>query len=168
MLDLTKIKIINKVTLDQSFQLDLKKYNHKDILALNNLYVKGTIGFNLVNNLEVDLEVTGDMTISDSVTLEEIILPIKVQIKEEYEENSLDLQEYYEKEQNILDIMEILWENIVLEVPISYTKSQDIKLSGNGWSFGSLEANNDNIDPRLAKLAEIWDKREENNNGSSF
>ena len=167
MVDLTKLKVINKINFDQDFQFDLEKYSNKDILALNNLHIKGTIDFNLSNNLEVNLEITGEMTIKDSVTLEEIEIPLKFQINEEYEENYLDLQEYYEKEQNILDIMEILWENIVLEVPISFTKSKDVQLSGDGWSFGSL-TNNDNIDPRFAKLAAILDEREEKNNGSSF
>jgi len=64
------------------------------------------------------------------------------------------LQDYYKKEQNILDIMTILWENIVLEVPIRLTKTENMQLSGDGWSMGDNKIKDD-IDPRLAKLTEL-------------
>ena len=35
--------------------------------------------------------------------------------------------------QNMLDIIELLWENIILEVPISLTKSPNLELKGDGW-----------------------------------
>ena len=64
--------------------------------------------------------------------------------------------------------MAILWENIVLEVPISLTKTHDANLSGEGWQLGENKNNEDNIDPRLAKLAQILDERKEWNYGSTF
>ncbi len=158
--NLNKIKLNDVVNLDQDFVIDLNKYHHEDILSLENLHVKGSIRFNVINNLEINLVVTGTMYIKDSITLEPIASPIDGEINEEYSLDEPFLQDYYEKEQNVLDIMEILWENIVLEVPISLTKAQDVNLTGDGWSFGSLESNN-NIDPRLAKLADILDERKE-------
>ncbi|MDE5539789.1 MAG: DUF177 domain-containing protein, partial [Bacilli bacterium] len=80
---------------------------------------------------------------------------------EEYSLDSEYFKEYYEKEQNILDIKRILWENIVLEVPMRITKNEDVKMSGDGWSLGGSENKNDNIDPRLEKLKMLLDEGEE-------
>ena len=68
------------------------------------------------------------------------------------EENS---NEFYEKNKNILDINEFLWENIVLEVPISLTKKSGTNIKGNGWELNK-KSNEEEIDPRLAKLNEIF------------
>ena len=61
---------------------------------------------------------------------------------------------------NILDIIPILWENIVLEVPIRLTTSDNVKLSGDGWSLNADDNDFDDIDPRLAKLKEVLDRKE--------
>ena len=63
--------------------------------------------------------------------------------------------------------MKILWENIVLEVPISYTKTKNVSLSGDGWQFTD-EEKNEECDPRLAKLKQIFDQGKEWKYGSSF
>ena len=62
-------------------------------------------------------------------------------------------------EQNMLDIMELLWQNIVLEVPISITKEKDAHLSGEGWELNNNKE--DNIDPRLAELSKLLDEGKE-------
>ncbi len=158
--DLTHILISDKVVLDQDFAIDLNVYHNDAIIDLKNLHVKGNIFYNQSDNLELDLVVSGVMVLNDSVTLDKIDYDFKSIIQDEYDTNTKDFKEYYEKEQNILDIMRILWENIVLEVPISKTVTEDVSLSGDGWSFGKTNIN-DNIDPRFAKLAELLDERKE-------
>ncbi|MCM1053765.1 MAG: hypothetical protein NC483_07330, partial [Ruminococcus sp.] len=128
--NLNSIRVKDIVNLDQDFVIDLNKCHHEDIIGLDNLHVKGFIKFNVVDNLEINLVVTGTMFIKDSITLDTIESPINGEIIEEYSLEDPFLQEYYEKEQNVLDIMEILWENIVLEVPISLTNAKDVNLSG--------------------------------------
>ncbi len=155
-----KININNltdKVYLDEDFTFDKNIYDNKDIVALNNLHVKGYVGYNTIDNLEIDLNVTGKMVLKDSVTLDNIDYPLDLKIKEEYEVNEEFLKEYTKTEQKTLDIMKILWENIVLEVPIRLTTVNDAHMFGDGWSLGE-EPKNDEIDPRLAKLTNLWDK----------
>ena len=77
-----------------------------------------------------------------------------------------------EKDQNelkTLDIMDILWQNIVLEVPISYRKdpNKTYSLSGDGWEL--VDEERKKLDPRLAPLLELLEKEgKEWNHGSSF
>ena len=149
------------VTYDNDFVIDADTYKEVGILDLKNLHVTGDISLNSVSMLAVNLTVTGIMVIPDSVTTEPVDYPFTSKIEEEYDINDEFFLEYYQKEQNILDIMKILWENIVLEVPMRFTVTKDAHLSGDGWSLGEDENKDDQIDPRLAKLAELLDNGKE-------
>jgi len=160
-IDLNRIKINDRITFNQDFDIDSNIYQNDNIKGLKNLHVEGYIHYNSAEILEIKLNLAGIMLLTDSVTLDIIENPFNIEIDEEYSLNDEYFKEYYEKEQNILDIMAILWENIVLEVPISLTHAKDLEISGDGWSMGCIENKEDNIDPRLAKLAELLDERKE-------
>ena len=149
------------VTYDNDFVIDADTYKEVGILDLKNLHVTGDISLNSVSMLAVNLTVTGIMVIPDSVTTEPVDYPFTSKIEEEYDINDENFLEYYQKEQNILDIMKILWENIVLEVPMRFTVTKDAHLTGDGWSLGEDKNKDDQIDPRLAKLAELLDNGKE-------
>ena len=149
------------VTYDNDFVINADTYKEVGILDLKNLHVTGDISLNSVSMLAVNLTVTGIMVIPDSVTTEPVEYPFTSKIEEEYDINDENFLEYYQKTQNILDIMKILWENIVLEVPMRFTLAKDAHLSGDGWSLGEEENKDDQIDPRLAKLAELLDNGKE-------
>ena len=148
------------VTYDNDFVINADTYKEVGILDLKNLHVTGDISLNSVSMLAVNLTVTGIMVIPDSVTTEQIDYPFTSKIEEEFDINDENFLEYYQKSQNILDIMKILWENIVLEVPMRFTATEDAHLSGDGWSLGLDKNKEDNIDPRLAKLSELLDRKE--------
>lgn len=149
------------VTYDNDFTIDVDVYQNVGIIDLKKLHVTGDISLNSVSMLAVNLTITGIMVIPDSVTNEPVEYPFTSKIEEEYDINDENFLEYYQKEQNILDIMKILWENIVLEVPMRFTVTKDAHLSGDGWSLGEEENKDDQIDPRLAKLAELLDNGKE-------
>ena len=53
------------------------------------------------------------------------------------EESEL-LGKFLTNSQNTLDILAVLWENIVLEVPLRFTKVRDLsKFHGDGWKLVS-------------------------------
>ena len=160
-MELNLAELTNKsVTYDTDFTIDVDVYQNVGILDLKNLHVTGDISLNSVSMLAVNLTVTGIMVIPDSVTTEPVDYPFTSKIEEEYDINDENFLEYYQKEQNILDIMKILWENIVLEVPMRFTTTEDAHLSGDGWSLGEDKNKDDQIDPRLAKLSELLDRKE--------
>ncbi len=148
------------VNYDEDFHIDPSLYSSVGILDLKNLHVSGSVHLNSLSMLVVNLTVTGIMVLPDSVTNEPIDYPFTCKIDEEFDINDENFLEYYQKSQNILDIMKILWENIVLEVPMRFTKTEDAHLSGDGWSLGE-DKNKDNIDPRFAKLVELLDNGKE-------
>ena len=161
-MELNLAELTNKsVTYDNDFVINADTYKEVGIIDLKNLHVTGDISLNSVSMLAVNLTITGIMVIPDSVTTEPVDYPFTSKIEEEYDINDEFFLEYYQKEQNILDIMKILWENIVLEVPMRFTLAKDAHLSGDGWSLGEDKNKDDQIDPRLAKLAELLDNGKE-------
>lgn len=148
------------VTYDQDFTIDPSLYQKIGILDLKQCHVTGSIFLNSASMLVFDLTIEGVMVLPDSVTADPIPYPFTSKISEEYDLNDENFLETYQKSQNILDIMKILWENIVLEVPMRFTTTKDARLSGDGWSLGEDKNKDDQIDPRLAKLSELLDRKE--------
>ena len=121
------------IEVDSFVTFDKEIYHHSDIVDLKNVWVNGTISFNESDELECNFKVKGDMVLEDSISLKEVLYPFSCEICEKIEEN----EEIFE---NRLDILPILWENIVLEVPLKFTKEEDLsKFSGDGWKIISEE-----------------------------
>ena len=160
-LNLAQLSNGEVVEYNQDFSIDSNLYQSVGILDLKDLHVEGNIYLNSASMIVIHLTITGIMVIPDSVTTEPIDYPFTSKIDEEFDINDENFLEYYQKTQNILDIMKILWENIVLEVPMRFTLAKDAHLSGDGWSLGEDKNKDDQIDPRLAKLAELLDNGKE-------
>lgn len=136
--------------LDEDITFPEEFYENTDIIRLEDIHVVGDVFYNLSDEIEANIRITGKMILKDAITLEEISKNLDVNIAEILEKTA----KYYKKEQNTLDKLEFLWENIVLEVPISLTKSSGINLKGEGWELNRDEE--DDINPELAKLKDIF------------
>lgn len=143
------------VCIDQKFTIPKEFYLDMPIKGIEDVYVKGKVYINISDEVEVLLDVEGIMYLEDAITLEEVRYPFSFQINEILNEKDDEFQEYLKNSKNILDIIEILWENIVLEVPISVTNASNAQQSGEGWQLNG-EAKREEIDPRMAKLNELF------------
>ena len=148
-LNLLPIKINDTFLIPENF------YENTSIKGLDEVKVNGIIKYNAADEIQINLDVNGDMELIDAVTNEPIKYPFSFQIDEILEENDENLTKYFEKSQNILDIIEFLWENIVLEVPIRVTGSAGVNMKGNGWELNSKNED-DGLDPRFEKLNELF------------
>ena len=108
----------------------------------------GYIRINAADEYETNIDVNGSMELLDSITLEPISYDFSFNIND-------NLDDYLEKDKNLLDIKEFLWQNIVLEVPIRYTKSDAQNLKGENWEVIN-ESKEEEIDPRMAKLNDLF------------
>jgi len=157
-IELAKIPV-NGLKLNECLTFDESYYQNTDILELKNMEITGEIRKNQEQDIFIEATVTGIMVLPDARTLEPIELPLKIEIAEKLDETNETIQEYFEKSKNTLDIMGILWENIVLEVPISITKGTIETTEGNGWEL--VEEKKESIDPRLAPLRKLLDSEKE-------
>ena len=111
----------------------------KRILDLKNAKVEGKIYLDSREEVILECKFKGTMYINDSITLVSIPYNFEIDIEENLNDLRENYQECYKIRQNTLDLKDILWQNIVLEVPISYSKENDAKLKGNGWELISEE-----------------------------
>ena len=125
------------------------------IVKCDDIKVKGRAYYSITNEIVFDCSVEGSFILLDSMDLEEIDYPFSFEISEILSEND---DEKDKNEIKTLDIMDILWQNIVLEVPISVRKNPEKKynLEGEGWELVNEERKK--LDPRLAPLLELLEK----------
>lgn len=156
-IDLNQLASKNIISIDENVDISEDLFKDTNIKNLKNLHLKGQIIASLENELELNLQLTGVMVLEDAYSLELVDYPFTSQIEESIGEDSLKKSQNSE---NTLDITEILWQNIVLEVPISYSKSKKVDaLSGEGWEL--RDENTKKIDSRFAKLTELLEKGKE-------
>ncbi len=136
---------IDEIDITNSYTLDSMYYKNTDIIHLNPINVKGKIyrKENEVGDLVdfIECSINGVMILSDSISLEEVNFPFEIEYNDEIEENC-------KKNENTLDIFCFLWENIVLEVPLQFTKVEDLsKFHGDGWKLISEDELKNNNNP---------------------
>ena len=143
------------VNINEEFTIPEDFYKDTGIKDLSKVKVNGIIKYNAADEIAINLDVSGKMKLNDAITNELIEYPFSIQIDDILEENDENIAKYFEKSQNILDIIEFLWENIVLEVPIRVTNTTGVHLKGQGWELNS-EKKDDGLDPRFEKLNELF------------
>ena len=148
-------ELSNKRSLE--FAYDVLKDNEIDkrIYDLKNARTNGRIYLNSVDEVVLECNFCGTMLIEDSISLELVPYEFNIDIEENLETIEENYEECYEKGKNTLDLKKILWQNIVLEVPISYSMVSDAELKGNGWELINEDRKVDEIDPRLKKLEDL-------------
>ena len=124
---------VNSISLDNKYKIDKDYYKDTEIIDLSDIEVIGNITRreDEDNVLEdyIECSINGTMIIPDSISLEEVEYPFMI-------EYSDILLENWKKSKNTLDIFAFLWENILLEVPLQFTKVRDLsEFHGDGWKL---------------------------------
>ena len=128
----------DSLTIDDTYQVPRPYYENTDVKDLSSIVVKGFLQKREDENIYLDMDVSGSMLIEDSITLEDVWYPFSFKMKE-------NINEIIEKNENTLDLLELLWQNIVLEVPLRYTTVRDYSsYRGDGWKLVSEEELNKN------------------------
>jgi len=134
-IDITELNQNRKDEILIDSEVDIKEeyLTNSEIKKLDNLYLKGVISLDEERDVYLKGNLTGEMTLEDSISLDEINYPFSIEIDEKIEKK----EENYE---NTLDILDVLWQNIVLEVPLRFTNVNDYsKFKGEGWKLLSEE-----------------------------
>ena len=143
------------IVIDEVVSFGEEYIKNTPIQKLDNIEVKGRVYYSVTNEVVLEATVKGSMVLLDAIDLEPIDYPLNLEISEVLSEND---DEKDKNEVKTLDIMDILWQNIVLEVPISIKKDPDKKydLHGDGWEL--IDEESKKVDPRLAPLLELLEK----------
>lgn len=158
-IDLKEIPIRN-INYDGNVEIPKEYYENTGVLDFKNVHLKFSIVTDSNQDDILDLECNGVMVLEDARSLDAVDYPFFITFHEFLNEESEICGRFLTNSQNTLDILSILWENIVLEIPISFTVSDEVKKSSEWYRIGGEESN-DTVDPRLAPLMELLDKEKE-------
>ena len=131
-IDLRKLYALKQLNINADIDLSNCDYSKMNIKEIKSMNITGDARINYEDNIELELDIKGEIIMPCAITLEDVLVPINAHISEEILENTLG-NDFF------LDLFDILWENIVLEVPIRVTKP-GAKLEsqkGNGWEIVS-------------------------------
>lgn len=130
-LSLLHSNFVDEIRIDDDFYFEKEVYQKTDIKYFKSLHVDGVIKRETDDDDFLDLSVSGEMVLADSISLEDVDYPFSFKVEG-------SLKEILGNCPNTLDILEILWENIVLEIPLKFTKVEDLsKFHGDGWCLMS-------------------------------
>lgn len=146
--NLYKIDVNGKIDVDTSF------FKNTDIIRMSTLDVNGFISYD-EELLMLNINVKGDMTLPCSRALKEVKVPINIDIEEEIDENN---EKVVEIVQNRVDIFPIIWQYILMDVPLRVLApdAQNSINGGEGWRLIEEEDDKkEEIDPRLMALSKF-------------
>ena len=135
--------IVKSIEVNEEYSFTLDELKGTDLLKLDNIKVEGEIFKNGLGNIELNLDVEGIMVLPCAMTLKPVNYPFSVQISGEIEELMENFDEISTNFQNSIDILPIIWENILMEIPMRVVsdeaKNSDMKMEGEGWKFVTEE-----------------------------
>ena len=146
MIDLQVLNYKEKIDINENINYDKEIYEGMDIVSLDAIKANGMITLDAEMNYLVNLDVSGKMTLHDSLTNDLVDYPFTIKIEETLE-NSL----------KTLDLNEFLWHYIVLEVPIRFTNSELDTIENENYRVISEEEYNKKNNP----FSDFFIEREE-------
>ena len=157
-IDLTKLiqSQVEEIEIDESIDIPKDLLEGTDIKNISKVKVNGNIIEN-GESYEVNLNISCNLTLVCSVSLNDVNYPINIEINEIISQNGENIEDFCKIINNSIDLVPIIWQNILVEVPIRVV-SPDIEeenIYGDGWKFITKEEENKEIDPRLEKLKDF-------------
>lgn len=151
-LDLTKLIYGNlyKIPVEGEVIVPNEFLEGTEIRKISPVKVSGYLSNN-EEEYELDINITGTMVLPCARTLKDVDYPFNININEvigENNDNSLEII------QNRLEIFPIIWQNILVDVPLRVLApdAKEESLEGDGWRLITQDDKREEIDPRLAKL----------------
>lgn len=156
-IDLLKLRnnIEKIIEINETITFDEDKIKQTDLIDLKNTKIIGEITKDSLENIQIYLKVTGTMILPCAITLEPVNHDFEFEIEENIEDLVVEEQKNSKKVENTIDILPIIWENILMEIPMRVVSenAQPEKLQGDGWKF--ITETTKNTNPELEKLKEL-------------
>ena len=152
-IDITRLKsgIDDKVLINLNYSFSKEQLENTSIIELNNVKINGEIT-NGIKTYHLKLNIDGTMILPCSISLKSTKYPFSINLDDEINEF---LEENIENNQNTIDIFPIIWENILMEIPLKVVNEDlsDVKKEGDGWKF--ITGKEERINPELEKLKDL-------------
>lgn len=156
-IDITKLKnsVVKVIEVDEIANFNEEDIKKADMLDLKDVKVTGQISKNNLDSYNVYLKVSGEMILTCAITLKPVNYPFNIEIDEIFSEDASEMSKKIKKFENTIDILPIVWENILMEIPMRVVSPDASleKVEGNGWKLVTEDSEFEN--PELAKLKDL-------------
>lgn len=155
-IDVIKLKsnIVDKIDIDEtiSFNDELKE---TQIISLDDVRVVGFMNKVGIDDYYLNVRVYGAMVLPSSLTLKPTNYDFDFEIDGNIGEMFEEIGKNLKKSENSIDILPIIWENILTEIPMHIVNEDDhnIELKGEGWRV--LTGKEETVNPEFEKLKDL-------------
>ena len=148
-LDLNILNTKSKIDIDDKVYFPKEDLKKAGILDMQEVTVKGTLKYN--EEYQLNLTIKGEMILPCSLTLEPVNYPFNIEI----DENIDEFIENSKKTQKTIDILPIIWENILMEIPMKVVSpnAKNMQTKGDGWEL--ITDSEEKGNHSLAKLKDL-------------
>ena len=155
-IDLLRLKnnVDKVIEIDEDISFDGFDFSGTDLIDLKDVHVSGNLTKDSIDDICLYLSVSGVMVLPCAITLEEVLHNFSFVVDDKLE-NILEELKNDKKIENTIDILPIIWENILMEIPMRVV-SPNAKLDnlkGDGWRFVTDEVKS--VNPELEKLKDL-------------
>jgi len=150
---------LKEIIIDDSYKFSDEKIKEADLLDLSSVKINGRIYKDSLGDYIIDVMIEGIMTLPCAITLKPVKHEFKVNVCDNLYTLLTEIDENTKKVENSIDILPIIWENILMEIPMKVV-SDDAQLSnleGNGWKL-ITDKEEKKINPALASLNDLLKK----------
>lgn len=146
------------IPIDEKYSFSKEELEGTDVISLDDVKVVGEITKDAIDELYLDVNVKGTLVLPCAITLKPVNYPFDIKIEGNIDELVEENEKSVKKDENTLDILPIIWENILMEIPmrvVSEDAEEELSnLEGNGWKV-ITEEDDGEINPELAKLKDL-------------
>ncbi len=155
--DLTRLKnkIESEIKIECVHQIKNELLSTTELMEPLKVSLKGKITRDVLEGYLLDVEVSGTMVLPCSITLKPVSIPLNIHIVGNLDELMEEIDENHKKIENSIDILPIIWENILMEIPMKVTSpgAHSAVTEGDGWKF--VTEPKDTTNPALEKLKDL-------------
>lgn len=156
-IDITRLKnsLVPFIEINETINFRKEDIQRAEMLDLIDVLVSGSIAKTSLDDYDINLKVSGKMILPCAVTLKPVDYPFNIEIDEVLSENASEFTKKIKKCENTIDILPIVWENILMEIPMRVVSPDASleKVEGDGWKL--VTEDSDDINPELAKLKDL-------------
>lgn len=156
--DLLRLKnnLDKNIIVDLTYSFPREMLDMTDLIELNGVHIVGDIHKDCLDNIILNVNVSGTMVLPCAITLKPVNHPFNITIDGNIQELMEEIDENSKKIENTIDILPIIWENILMEIPMRVV-SDDADLSnlkGDGWRV-ITDDTSEHGNSELAKLKDL-------------
>lgn len=118
----------------RTYEFSKEELSESQIIDIKDLVVTGTID-DIGSDYGINLNIKATLILPSSLTLKEVPYEINIDVSGYLNEILAEIDENFEIKGNKLDILPIIWENILAEIPMKVVGENESvdSLEGEGW-----------------------------------